>query len=73
MTTKDYQRKRPLTIFFSYFKRHRKLFAVDMSCAILISLIDLTFPLITRKALYDWLPQKLYTVFFVTMLCVVGV
>ena len=73
MTTKEFQTKRPLTIFFSYFKRHKRLFAVDMGCAILISIIDLAFPLITRQALYDWLPNKLYTVFFVTMICVVGV
>ena len=33
MTTKDVQRKSPLSIFLSYFKNHKKLFAIDVSCA----------------------------------------
>ena len=70
MTTKDYQKKRPLMIFLSYFKRHRKLFAVDLLCAILIAAIDLAFPLVTRTALYDLLPQGLYRTFFVIMVSV---
>ena len=49
MTTKDFQRKSPLMIFLSYFKNHRKLFALDMSCAVVIAIIDLAFPLITRN------------------------
>ena len=71
MTTKDYQRKRPLMIFLSYFKRHKGLFAVDLLCAVLIAGIDLAFPLITRTALYDLLPQGLYQVFFAIMAAVV--
>ena len=53
MTTKDFRRKRPLAIFLSYFKNHKKLFLVDVLCACLIAGVDLTFPLITRSALYD--------------------
>ena len=48
MTTKDYQRKRPLMIFLHYFKNHWKLFLLDITCAVLIAAIDLSFPLITR-------------------------
>ena len=70
MTTKDYQKKRPLMIFLSYFKRHRKLFAVDLLCAILIAAIDLAFPLVTRTALYDLLPQGLYRTSFIIMVSV---
>ena len=71
MTTKDYQRKSPLVIFLSYFKNHKKLFAIDVLCAMLIAAIDLTFPLITRSALYDMLPGKLYKTFFIVMVAVV--
>ena len=71
MTAKDYQQKRPLRIFLSYFKRHKGLFAVDLLCAMLIAGIDLAFPLITRTALYDLLPQGLYQVFFGIMIAVV--
>ena len=67
MTTKDYQRKRPLMIFLHYFKNHWKLFLLDITCAVLIAAIDLSFPLITRTALYEWLPNQQYRFFFTIM------
>ena len=70
MTTKDYQRKGPLMIFLHYFKNHWKLFLVDITCAVLIAAIDLSFPLITRTALYEWLPNQQYRFFFTIMLVV---
>ena len=71
MTTKDYQNKSPIAIFLRYFSNHKKLFALDIFCAMLISAIDLMFPLVTRTALNDWLPNKLYGVFFTVMAVVV--
>ncbi len=71
MTTKEFQRKRPLAIFLSYFKNHKGLFAVDMLCALTIAGIDLMFPLVTRSALYDMLPNQLYKTFFIVMGAVV--
>ncbi len=67
MTTKDYQRKKPLMIFLSYFKNHKKLFAIDVLCAMGIAAIDLAFPLVTRSALYDMLPNQAYRTFFTIM------
>ena len=67
MKTTDYQKKSPIAIFLSYFKRHWKLFALDMGCAILIALVDLAFPLVTRYALYDMLPGQMYHLFFTVM------
>ena len=67
MTMKDYRTRSPLRIFLSYFKPHWKLFSLDMGCAILIALVDLAFPLVSRAALYQWLPEKNYRVFFVVM------
>ena len=67
MTTQDYRIRSPLRIFLSYFKPHWKLFSLDMGCAILIALVDLAFPLVSRTALYQWLPEKNYRVFFVVM------
>ena len=72
MTTKEYQRKRPLVIFLSYFGKHKKLFAIDMLCALAIAGIDLMFPLVTRSALYDMLPNALFKTFFAVMGIVVG-
>ena len=71
MTTQDYQRKSPLMIFLSYFKRHKGLFAVDVLCAMGIAAIDLAFPLVTRSALYDMLPNRMYRTFFLVMAAVV--
>ena len=67
MTKMDFQRKSPLAIFLSYFKNHKKLFFADVGCAVLIAAIDLAFPMVTRKALYDMLPGNLYGVFFTVM------
>ena len=67
MTTKDFQTKRPLAIFLSYFRPHRRLFALDIICAFVISLVDLAFPLISRTAMYQWLPQQQYRTFFIVM------
>ena len=53
MTTQDYRTRSPLRIFLSYFKPHRRLFALDMTCAFLIACIDLAFPLVSRAAMYS--------------------
>lgn len=50
-----------------YFKPHRKLFLLDMVCAVLASLIELSFPVISRKAMYDMLPNKAFQTFFTVM------
>ena len=71
MTTKDFKKKNILSIFLSYFGNHKKLFALDMLCACLIAVIDLTFPLVTRSALYDMLPGQMYKTFFLVMGAVV--
>ena len=71
MTTQDYRNKSPLVIFLSYFRRHKKLFAIDVACAVGISIIDLMFPLVTRSALYDMLPNQMYKTFFAVMAAVV--
>ncbi len=52
---------------FGYFKPHLKIFLADMFCAILVACVDLAFPLVSRRAMYDMLPEKRYTVFFVVM------
>lgn len=67
MKTEDFQKKSPLRIFLHYFKNHKKLFALDISCAALVAAIDLAFPLVTRNALYDMLPGKQYETFFTVL------
>lgn len=67
MQTKDFQKRSLLGIFLSYFKPHLRLFLLDMSCAFTVSVIDLAFPLVTRSALYELLPDKKYETFFLIM------
>ena len=71
MNTKDFQNRSPLVIFLSYFGNHKKLFAIDVTCAVLIAAIDLAFPLVTRSALYEMLPGQMYRTFFFVMAAVV--
>ena len=67
MTTQQYREKSPLRIFRSDFAAHKRLFALDITCAVLMAAIDLSFPLVTRQALYDYLPGGKYRVFFTVM------
>ena len=56
--------------FLHYFKPHKNLFMLDMFCAVLVSLIDLAFPMVTRWALNDLLPARNYRAFFILMFSV---
>ena len=60
-----------ISIFLSYFRDHRKLFYLDMICAFTVAAIDVAFPLVSRYAMYELLPDKLYTTFFTVMAIVV--
>ena len=46
-----YQKSHPLKIFLSYYGPHKHLFILDMFCALIICLIDLAFPYVSRSAL----------------------
>lgn len=67
MTTREFQEKSSLQIFLSYFKPHKKLFIMDLCCALVISLIDLAFPYISRWCMYELLPRSAYSAFFTVM------
>lgn len=67
MTTKEFRERSALQIFLSYFKPHRSLFLLDMACALLISVIDLAFPYVSRWCMYELLPRSAYQTFFAVM------
>lgn len=56
-----------LRIFTSYYKPYWKLFAVDLVCALCISIVDLVFPMVSRSAMQDLLPNGLFATFFAVM------
>jgi ATP-binding cassette subfamily B protein len=72
MTTHQFQEKSDFQIFISYFLPHRKLFLLDMFCALLIALIDLAFPFVSRWCMYQLLPENAYRTFFAVMTVVVA-
>lgn len=44
--------------FIKYYKPHKKLFAIDMFCAFLVSICDLFYPMITRNIINDYVPNQ---------------
>lgn len=69
MNNKDYS-KTPLRVLVQYFRPHRGLFVLDLSCAFIMALIDLTFPLVARSAMNQLLPARQFDTFFIVMLIV---
>ena len=46
--------------FISYYKPHRKLFAMDMTAALLVAVIGVVYPIITRTMLNTLIPDRNY-------------
>lgn len=63
---KDFS-KAALRVFTSYFGPHKKMFAIDIGCSIVVALVDLLFPYVSRYAMQVYLPNKMFTTFFVVM------
>ena len=47
--------------FIHYYKPHKKLLALDLLASLLISVIGMVYPVVTRKMLNDYIPNKLYS------------
>lgn len=69
MNNKDYS-KTPLRVLVQYFRPHRGLFVLDLSCALVMALIDLAFPLVARSAMNQLLPARQFDTFFMVMIIV---
>ncbi len=72
MPERDFHSDSLLRIFLSYFRPHKKLFLLDMACALLISLIDLAFPYVSRLCMYQLIPESLYRAFFTVIVVMVA-
>lgn len=46
--------------FISYYKPHKKLFFLDMTASLAVSLIGICYPVITRNMLNDFIPNQKY-------------
>ena len=57
--------------FLAYYKPHKKIFTLDMTAALLVSLIGIVYPIVTRTMLNDLIPNRNYrmvVVFGLTLL-----
>ena len=57
--------------FLSYYKPHKKIFVMDMIASLLVSLIAIVYPIVTREMLNDLIPNKNYrmvVIFGITLL-----
>ena len=57
--------KKPLKIFFSYYKPHIGLFIADMICAFFMAAIDVAFPMFSRFALNTLIPNHQLRTFLI--------
>ncbi len=64
LSLKKSAQKGKLARFLSYYKPHLPLFLVDMACATLIAGVDILFPMASRHAMYQLLPDRDYSSFF---------
>ncbi len=64
MNNQPNKRSNRVQAFLRFYRPHWRLFALDMVCALMIALVDLAFPMVTRYALNTYLPGKLYNAFF---------
>ncbi len=46
--------------FIAYYKPHKLIFILDMAAALLVSLIAIVYPIVTRSMLNDLIPNKKY-------------
>ena len=58
--------------FIKYYKPHRKMLALDMLAAFLISIIGMVYPIVTNKMLNVYIPQKMYSTIVVAGITVLA-
>ena len=47
--------------FISYYKPHKRMLALDMLAALMISVIGMVYPIVTNKMLNEYIPNKMYS------------
>ena len=58
--------------FISYYRPHRLMLALDMSASMIISLIGMVYPIITRQMLGDLIPNRKFRAVIFAGLAVLG-
>ena len=55
---REFFSKNPIKVFFSYYRPHLKIFLLDMICAVLISFIDIAFPVVSKFTIDSIIPGR---------------
>ena len=58
--------------FIKYYKPHKKMLALDMLAALMISVIGMVYPVVTNKMLNEYIPNKMYSTIVYAGLIVLG-
>ncbi len=59
--------------FFKYYKPHKKLFCLDMGASLLVALIGIVYPIVTRTMLNDLIPNRKYQMIVVSGLVLLAI
>lgn len=62
--------------FIAYYRPHKKIFILDMTASLLVSVIGILYPMVTRTMLNDLIPEKKYqliVIFGLTLLLLYAV
>ena len=58
--------------FISYYKPHKKMLALDMLASLLIAVIGMVYPVVTREMLENYIPNKMYSTIIIAGLTVLA-
>jgi len=58
--------------FIRYYKPHTKMLALDMLAALLIAVIGMVYPVVTREMLENYIPNRMYTTIVIAGLIVLA-
>ena len=59
--------------FISYYKPHKLIFSLDMLASLLIALIGIVYPMVTKKMLQDLIPNKNYRMIIIAGLVLLAI
>ncbi|MBO4872824.1 MAG: ABC transporter ATP-binding protein [Lachnospiraceae bacterium] len=58
--------------FIAYYKPHRKMLALDLLAALLISVTGMIYPVVTNRMLNEYIPNRMYRTIVIAGLIVLG-
>ncbi len=58
--------------FIAYYKPHKKIFFMDMGASLLVALVGILYPMITREMLNNFIPNEQYKLIIAFGACLLG-